>query len=345
MGRPSRYSPEVRERAVRLVFKHEDQHDSQWAAIRSVAEKVGCSSETLRHWVRRAEQDQGRRPGLTTDERARVEAQEREIREPRRAPGRLRWRNALVIVQLTISLMLLVDAELFLGSFRREQSVKPGFGLEPTAIVSFQTPATGSRRTRGASTPRRLADCLRVLPGVEALGTISNLHLSPLSTNSSDCNIDGFANLDRQRRRRPTGAGPRRRRSPWFLVGVASHATVRTLGEAPQRRPSPVLEVVHAVADLVARTSIVPERTGPVVLETKTMERRLALLRLRSALRPRPVGIQLRFRVALRDGVRATVVKNFTMAELRCQRVRCGAAGRSHRVNVRRRMSSAASPR
>ena len=63
MGRPSRYSPEVRERVVRLVFEHEDQHDSQWGAIRSVAEKIGCSSETLRHWVRRAERDQGRRPG------------------------------------------------------------------------------------------------------------------------------------------------------------------------------------------------------------------------------------------------------------------------------------------
>jgi transposase-like protein len=65
------YSPEVRERAVRLVFTQEAEHASQWAAISSISEKIGCTAETLRKWVRRAERDSGRRPGLTTDERGR----------------------------------------------------------------------------------------------------------------------------------------------------------------------------------------------------------------------------------------------------------------------------------
>ena len=94
MGRARKYSPEVRERAVRLVFDHEHEHDSQWGAIRSVAEKIGCTSETLRHWVRQAERDTGRRAGLTTDERARPKEQEREIRELRRANEILRKASA-----------------------------------------------------------------------------------------------------------------------------------------------------------------------------------------------------------------------------------------------------------
>ncbi len=85
MGRPSRYSPEVRERAVRLVLKHEREHDSQWAAIRSIAARIGCSSETLRHWVRAVERDTGRRPGLTTEERQRLKALEKENERLRRA--------------------------------------------------------------------------------------------------------------------------------------------------------------------------------------------------------------------------------------------------------------------
>jgi transposase-like protein len=94
MGRPRRFSPEVRERAVRLVFEHAEQHDSQWGAIGSVAEKIGCSSETLRKWVRQGERDAGRRPGLTTDERELLKKQAREIRELRRANEILRKASA-----------------------------------------------------------------------------------------------------------------------------------------------------------------------------------------------------------------------------------------------------------
>ena len=85
MGRPSKYSPELRERAVRLVFDHASEHPSQWAAIRSVAEKIGCPVEVLRRWVRQAERDAGQRPGLTTDERGRLKQLERENFELRRA--------------------------------------------------------------------------------------------------------------------------------------------------------------------------------------------------------------------------------------------------------------------
>jgi transposase len=85
MSRPGRYPQELRERAVRMVFEHQDEHPSQWAAICSIAHKFGVSSETLRKWVRRAETDDGLRPGLTSDERERLKSLEREVRELRRA--------------------------------------------------------------------------------------------------------------------------------------------------------------------------------------------------------------------------------------------------------------------
>jgi transposase len=94
MEKSTRYAPELRERAVRLVQEHEAEYASQWAAIRSIAGKSGCSTEALRNWVRRAERDAGRRPGLTTADQQRLTVLERENRELRRANEILRKASA-----------------------------------------------------------------------------------------------------------------------------------------------------------------------------------------------------------------------------------------------------------
>jgi transposase len=94
MSKSIRYSPEVRERAVRMVFEHQREYPSQWQAVVSIATKIGCTAETLRKWVRRAEIDSGRREGVTSDERARIKELERENRELRRANEILRKASA-----------------------------------------------------------------------------------------------------------------------------------------------------------------------------------------------------------------------------------------------------------
>ncbi len=88
------YSPEVRERAVRMVFEHRTEHGSQWAAIVSIAGKIGCTAQTLCNWVRQVERDQGLRPGSTSGEQARIKTLEREVRELRQANEILRKASA-----------------------------------------------------------------------------------------------------------------------------------------------------------------------------------------------------------------------------------------------------------
>ena len=94
MEKRVRYSQEVRERSVQLVFKATEEHGSQWAAIESIAAKIGCTSETLHRWVRQSEKDSGKREGLSTDEKARIKELERENRELRRANEILRKASA-----------------------------------------------------------------------------------------------------------------------------------------------------------------------------------------------------------------------------------------------------------
>ena len=94
MKKSAKFSPEVRERAVRLVFEQRGQHESQWAAVVSIAGKIGCTPQTLLNWVRQHERDTGQRDGATTAEMQRVKDLEREVRELRRANEILKLASA-----------------------------------------------------------------------------------------------------------------------------------------------------------------------------------------------------------------------------------------------------------
>lgn len=94
MKKATKFSPEVRERAVRMVREHQGEHESHWAAICSIATKIGCTAETLRCWIRQSEKDNGEREGATLAERERSQAWEREVRELRQANEILRKASA-----------------------------------------------------------------------------------------------------------------------------------------------------------------------------------------------------------------------------------------------------------
>lgn len=94
MNKSNKYSPEVRERAVRLVQEHRGEYPSLWAAVESIAPKIGCVPQTLLDWVKRTEVDSGARPGTTTADAERIKELEREVKELRRANDILRTASA-----------------------------------------------------------------------------------------------------------------------------------------------------------------------------------------------------------------------------------------------------------
>jgi transposase-like protein len=137
MGRPSQHSPEVRERAVPMVFDQTPEHPSQWAAIRSVGEKFGIRTESLRRWVRKAERDTGTRAGLTTSEREELKRLQRENFELKRANEILRKAAAFFARRSSTAERRMVA---FIDHHRDT------YGVEPICAVLPIAPSTYFRR-------------------------------------------------------------------------------------------------------------------------------------------------------------------------------------------------------
>src|SRR6478735_2985320 len=180
------YSPEVKERAVRMVLEHQGEHASQWTAIGSIAAKIGCSRETLRKWLRRHERDAGLQNGMTSEVRNRLKALERENRELRQANEILRKASAYF-----------AQAELDRRS-RQNHDQRQGCAM----------PA-GSRQppVQGAKAERPLALRLHLCRNLDRLRLRRLRHrcLCP-----QDRGLAGLAHGARQLRARCAGAGPAR---------------------------------------------------------------------------------------------------------------------------------------
>jgi putative ABC transport system permease protein len=260
--------------------------------------------------------------------------------------GKLTLRNALVVVQVAASLVLLVGAGLFLRSFGEVQSVDPGFGREPSAIISFLVPATRYSEEEGKVFTRALLERFEQLPGVEAVGLTGNLHLNTLSTQTHSINVDGVEappgreshSVDRAvvgpgffdavgirilrgrnfnerdlpdspsvviinqtmadkfwPGRDPIGQIIRREDEDDFtVVGIASNAKIRSIGEAPRSFIyRPYSQAYTSFLTVVARTSLDPERCALDLItagreldpelwvwEAKTMDKHLGIMLL-----------------------------------------------------------------
>ncbi len=136
MKKSNKFSPEVRERAVRMVQEHRGEYPSLWAAIESIAPKIGCVPQTLNEWVKRAEVDAGVREGVTTSEAQRVKDLEREIKELRRANE---------ILKLASAFFAQAELDRRLKSWR-------------TSSTSIAIPSGSSRSARSCRLPRRLIE-------------------------------------------------------------------------------------------------------------------------------------------------------------------------------------------